>query len=129
MITEGLLMYLPAATVEAIAAEAFAGSGIRYWLLELATQGIRRAIGTNAFNEIGAVRAPDSLDGRQIAAVLNRSGWVSINSRSFGTHALQSAPPGRLEGIASLLHAAVPNRAPPPSSANDLNGVHLFSRA
>jgi methyltransferase (TIGR00027 family) len=127
MITEGLLMYLPAATVEAIAAEAFAGTGIRYWLLELATRGIGRAIGTNAFSEIGAVRAPDCLDGEGIAAVLNRSGWVSIDSRSFGSQALKLAPRGRLGEIASLFPAAAVGEASPLSPANDLSGVHLFS--
>jgi methyltransferase (TIGR00027 family) len=129
MITEGLLMYLPAATVEAIAAEASASSGIRYWLLELATRGIRRAIGTNAFNEIGSLRAPDCLDGEGIAGVLNRSGWVSIDSRSFGPLALQLAPYGRLEEIARLPSAAAPCEANTPHPANDLSGVHLFSRA
>jgi len=129
MITEGLLMYLPAATVEAIAAEASAGSGIRYWLLELATRGIRRAIGTNTFNEIGALRAADCLDGEEIAGVLNRSGWVPIDSRSFGPLALRLAPHGRLEEIARLLPAAVLGEATLPRPANDLSGVHLFSRA
>jgi len=125
MITEGLLMYLPAATVEAIAAEASAWSGIRYWLSELATRGIGRTMGANAFNQIGALRALDCLDGEEIACVLNRSGWTSIDSRSFGQSALQLAPPGRLEEIARLLPAA----ATPPRSANALSGVHLFSRA
>jgi O-methyltransferase involved in polyketide biosynthesis len=129
MITEGLLMYLPAPTVEAIAAEASAGSDIRYWLLELATRGIGSVVGTNAFHEIGAVRAPDSLDGEGIAGVLNRSGWVSTDSRSFGRQALQLAPHGRLEEIARLLPAALLGEATSQRPANDLSGVHLFSRA
>lgn len=129
MIAEGLMMYLPAATVEAIAAEACADNGIRYWLLELATQGIGRGTGTNAFHEIGALRAPDCLDGAAIAGVLNRAGWVSIDRRCFGQLALKLAPAGRLEEIASLLPEAARGELALPSPGNDLNGVHLFSRA
>src|SRR5579863_1720192 len=35
MITEGLLMYLPAATVEALAAEAWQESGIAHWMSDI----------------------------------------------------------------------------------------------
>jgi len=32
MITEGLLLYLPAATVEALAAESWSQSGLTHWI-------------------------------------------------------------------------------------------------
>src|SRR5215831_1265064 len=45
MITEGLLMYLPAATVEALAAEAWRESGIAHWISDITTTAFTKAIG------------------------------------------------------------------------------------
>jgi methyltransferase (TIGR00027 family) len=44
MITEGLLTYLPAATVEALAAEAWQESGIAYWMSDIMTTTFAKAI-------------------------------------------------------------------------------------
>ena len=68
MITEGLLMYLPAATVEALAAEAFNGSVIRHWISDITTSGFSRVLGGGADTtaSIRHVQAPDRLEGEQI---------------------------------------------------------------
>ena len=44
VITEGLLMYLPAATVEALAAEAWQESGIAHWMSDITTTAFAKAI-------------------------------------------------------------------------------------
>jgi methyltransferase (TIGR00027 family) len=44
LITEGLLMYLPASTVEALAAESVSMSGIRYWLLDVSSTDLARQV-------------------------------------------------------------------------------------
>ena len=45
MITEGLLLYLPAATVEALAAESFNQGGIRHWISDVTTSAFSRVLG------------------------------------------------------------------------------------
>ena len=62
MITEGLLMYLGGATVEALAADA-ARHGIRRWLLDSSSLDLARMMGWDARRSVENVRAPDHLEG------------------------------------------------------------------
>ena len=128
MITEGLLAYLPAATVEALASDAAGARCMRYWLLDLATSDMARSVRMQSFQDVEAVRAPDSLAGEQIVEVLNRAGWVSLDRRTYVTHATRLIPPARLEAIARASAAAGANQVPAPPQT-DLSGVHLFGRS
>lgn len=123
MITEGLLMYLPAATVEALAVEAAAAgrSGVRYWMLDLATANLSRAVRMDKFQEVEVMRAKDNLDGEGIVEVLGRRGWVSLEQRTYGEYAVKMMPPGRLAGMNV-------GEMPPPPPKSDLSGVHLYGR-
>jgi methyltransferase (TIGR00027 family) len=125
MITEGLLMYLPAATVEALATEAVQLSGIRYWLMDLATGALAKAVRMSSFKEIEALRAPDNLDGNGIIDVAKRYGWTSVESHTYAVQGMQRMPQGRLEAMARL---AAGRDIPPPPPPTDLSGVHLFGR-
>ena len=128
MITEGLLMYLPAATVEAIAREALAESNVQCWMLDLSTGDLSRAVRMNSFKDIEAVRAPDNLDGDGIVRVLNGCGWSAIDSRTYGAFAAKWMPPSRLEAL-TRLRDSVGEDAPPPPPPTDISGIHLFGRA
>lgn len=126
MITEGLLMYLPAAIVEALAAEAASHPAIRYWLLDLSTAALSTAIRMRDFKDVEAMRAPDNLNGEGIAAVAARAGWTPVESHRYGVYAAAHMPPGRLE---SMMRAFASAAAPPPSPPpDDLSGVHLYTR-
>src|SRR5271157_998055 len=48
MITEGLVVYLPAATVEALAAEAGRENGITHWMSDIMTTGFAKALNLDA---------------------------------------------------------------------------------
>ncbi|MFL6449131.1 MAG: hypothetical protein ACJ746_15805 [Bryobacteraceae bacterium] len=87
MITEGLLMYLPSATVESLAAEAFNGSFVRHWISDITTSGFSRVLGGGADTtaSIRHVQAPDRLEGEQILETVLSHGWTISSRRSYIT--------------------------------------------
>lgn len=123
MITEGLLMYLPAATVGAVAAEARQECGVAHWISDITTTAFNDAIGrSDAVQAIRNVQASDSLAGEQILQVLRRNGWVTAARRSYLTDTGFAAP--RIERML----AGRPRPEPPPFAAEDPTGVHRFAR-
>jgi methyltransferase (TIGR00027 family) len=69
MITEGLLLYLPGTTVNALAAEAFNQSAIHHWITDLTTRAFTRVLG----------RGIDPI------ASIQRQGWMISSKRSYIT--------------------------------------------
>lgn len=123
MITEGLLMYLPAATVEGLAAEAWQQSGIAHWITDITTTAFREAIGgTYAMRSFRHVQASDSLADEQILEVLRQNGWVMAARRSYITDMAFAA--NRIE----RMMAGRPRPERPPFAAEDPTGVHRFAR-
>lgn len=123
MITEGLLLYLPAATVEALAAESRSQSGITHWISELTTSDFSRVLGGGAdtMEPIRHVQASDALKGEQILEVMGRNGWKTSDMRSY-----ISDVGFVMERVRRSMGGAEPPRLPFPS--NDPTGVHLFAR-
>jgi methyltransferase (TIGR00027 family) len=123
MITEGLLVYLPGATVEALAAEAWQESGIAHWIADITTTAFSDAIGgrdtTRPFEN---VKAPDALAGEQILDVARRNGWVTAARRSYITDMAFAEP--RIE----RMMAGRPRPAAPTFALDDPTGVHRFAR-
>jgi methyltransferase (TIGR00027 family) len=121
MITEGLLPYLPAATVEALASEPAAMSGIQYWLLDLHSPELARRTGTN--QTVGHVRAASALNGTETRGLLGRNGWTPLERRSYITDV--AAIGG--ERFRQVMQAYAQGKIPPPSP-DDFSGVHLLGR-
>ena len=122
MITEGLLMYLPAATVASLAAEAWRESGIGHWISDVRTTSFTKAIGGDA-SAIRDVQARDSLEGEQILEAVYREGWTTAVRRSYFTDlAFAQERISRMMGGRS-------KPAPPQFLLEDPSGVHHFSRA
>ena len=83
IITEGLLAYLPSATIEAMA-DAAGDTGVpRWWALDLTTPAFAGAVGMQVYRDIEAMRADTHLDGPQIQAVLERAGWTHAAGRQY----------------------------------------------
>ncbi len=122
MITEGVLMYLPAATVDALAAES-RNHSVAGWISDVTTSAFNRAIGgTDSIQSVRHVQASDSLTGEQILEVLQRHGWTTAARRSYLTDVGFA-----LERIRRMMGGATPPR--PAVPLDDPTGVHLFARA
>ena len=123
MITEGVLMYLPAGTVKALAAEVWKESGITDWMTEITTSEFAKAIGMDQSESVLNVRASDSLAGEQILDVVRRNGWVPVARRSYITDMAFA-----MERILGLMGDRVQARGPQPIGADDPTGVYRFGR-
>jgi methyltransferase (TIGR00027 family) len=123
MITEGLLLYLPAATVEALAAESSNQSGVRHWISDVTTSAYSRVLGggTDTTQPIRHVQASDALKGEQILDVIRRHGWTTSSKRSYISDV------GFVhERVRRTMGGAIP--PPLPYPPGDPTGVHRFAR-
>jgi methyltransferase (TIGR00027 family) len=124
MITEGLLVYLPAATVEALAAEAGRESGISLWMSDIMTTGFARALNLDTGRSVRNLQASDSLQGEQILDLVGRHGWVTAARRTYIADMAFA-----MERAAQLLGDRARPAGPPPVPLDDPTGVHRFARA
>ena len=125
VITEGVLMYLPAATVDALAAEIPTASGVSHWISDITTSDFGKAIRGGRPLESGFehVRAPDALAGEQILDVLRPRGWTTEAMRSH-TRDIAFA-----HDRARRVFGQRPQSAPPPFAPDDPTGIHRFAHA
>lgn len=123
MITEGLLLYLPAATVEALAHEVGARSGVAHWISDITTTTFSKALGGGAdtMQPVRHVQASDSLKGEQILEVLQRQGWNTKAERSYIRD---------VEFAMERVRRQMGGKTPPPLpiAQDDPTGVHWFGR-
>ena len=123
MITEGLLLYLPAGTVDALAAETREHGAVEHWISDISTTAFSKALGGgDVMQHIRHVQAPDCLKGEQILEVLQRHGWTTAAWRSYITD-LSFAT----ERVRRMMAAS--SAPPPPFPPDDPTGVHRFARA
>jgi methyltransferase (TIGR00027 family) len=125
LITEGLLMYLSASTVDALAVESVSLSGIRYWLLDAASMDLARQTGVDSRGAIQNVRAPGHLEGVQILEAVSRHGWTQMRHRSYSRDAREFAAERIQAAVQALAAAGKPLPTPSP---DDPSGVYLFGR-
>jgi len=125
MITEGLLLYLPARTVDALAAEISTHSGVAHWISDITTSAFSRVLGggTDTTQPIRHVQAWDALKGEQILEVLERHGWTTSAMRSYINDVGFV-----MERVRRSLGGAAPSPRPP-FPPNDPTGVHRFARS
>ena len=121
MITEGLLMYLPANAVASLAQTADAQSGVKRWLLDIVSDRMRQIAHVDRLPELEKLRAPDHLAGQEILDMAAGSGWILAEKRRFVSDARKLAP----ERIAAM-DAAAANVLRPPE--DDPSGVYLLRR-
>jgi methyltransferase (TIGR00027 family) len=124
MITEGLLMYLSGATVEALAADA-ARHGVRRWLLDSSSLDLARVMGFDARSSIQNVRAPGHLQGTALLDVVRLQGWSQLCFRSYSRDSAEVAA----ERIAAMVRSYQEKGIPMPvAPVADSSGVYLFGR-
>lgn len=118
LITEGLLMYLPAETMYALATET-REAGFEYWLMDTTSPRLMRRAHGDAVDHINRVRAESHLEGPQIRELVEQHGWKALERRLF----VEEAPKLALERIKKMM--ATEDRVPEPP-ANDGSGVWLY---
>jgi methyltransferase (TIGR00027 family) len=124
MITEGLLMYLPAAAVQAISAEAPEHSGIAHWIADITTTTFAKAINIAIPQSVRDLQASDYLHGEQIVDEVGHHGWTTASRRSYITDMAFAMP--RIQRMRGDRPAP---DAPPPIPPDDPTGVIVFSHA
>ncbi len=123
IITEGLLMYLQPATVEALAA-APAFSGIQYWLLDVSSKDLMQRAHREDWRAVENLRPKDHLRGAQILDLARRHGWTEIIRRTYTRDAWDVAA-DRIRANQSEVPMADERDLP---SGGDPSGVYLFGR-
>jgi hypothetical protein len=115
------LLYLPAATMEALAAESSDQSGVRHWISDIATSAFSRVLGGGAdtMQPIRHVQASNALTGEQILDVIQRHGWTTSSQRSYITDVGFV-----LERVRRMMGGVTP--PPLPYPPGDPTGVHCF---
>jgi methyltransferase (TIGR00027 family) len=117
LITEGLLMYLPAETVHALADEA-RDAGFRFWILDSSSPALMRRAHGDGFKHIDAVRAETHLEGPQIRDAIQQHGWKPAERRLF----IEEGPKLAIGRILRIIQSeGRPAEAPP----NDGSGVWM----
>ncbi len=124
MITEGLLLYLPAATVEALAAETSRHSGVTHWISDITTSAFSKILsaGADTMQSIRHVQASDCLQGEQILEVLHRHGWTTDALRSYITDV------GFVQERVRRMMGGAPPPPRPQFPPGDPTGVLRFAR-
>jgi methyltransferase (TIGR00027 family) len=133
MITEGLLLYLPAATVEALAAETGRHGNLNFnlnlnvshWISDITTSGFSKVLGggTDTMQSIRHVQASDCLPGEQILEVLHRYGWTTDALRSYITDV------GFVQERVRRMMGSAPPAPRPQFPPGDPTGVLRFARS
>jgi hypothetical protein len=123
MITEGFLMYLPGATVHALAAETSKESGIVHWMSDITTTAFMKAISMNMPQSVRDVQAPDSLNGEQILEAIEGQGWRTAARRSYITDMAFA-----MERVQRMFGDRPKPDGPPPVTPEDPTGIHRFTR-
>ena len=120
MIAEGLLMYLPATTIEALAANTAAS----HWLLDASSPEMAGRVRMDDYQSIEYVRAADHLDGLQTLDVLDRHGWSGLRRLTYAADVMEFVA----ERVIAMFRNLPPDQVPKPMPADDPSGVHLFGR-
>ncbi len=120
LLSEGLLFYLPAETVQSIAIE----TALCYrWLEDISPQtSMLLATGGDSMHQANALRHETRLEGPEILETIRRSGWNSVAAKTF----MKDGASFAIQRMAKNGWAPDPNTPHP--KPDDPSGVWLFGR-
>jgi methyltransferase (TIGR00027 family) len=125
MISEGLLMYLPKAIFMAIAEEAAKLSGIRLWLLDVASlDAFRRMTGGAENDAMERLRPADHLQGQGVLDAARESGWEIVVARPYAPE-FAAMSQARLTKVRDAFRQAGNTER----TRDEISGVYLLKRA
>jgi hypothetical protein len=117
-------MYLPRQAFVAIASEAPQESGVRHWLLDVASEAVLNMAGGRGQSQIENLRAKDHLAGQAILDTAQECGWTLTAKRTYMS-AGAAAPAERIARIREEIKKFRPDFVPP---ADELSGMYLLAR-
>lgn len=120
MVTEGLLLYLPAGTTKALATEPPRSSGIRQWLLDIAASNLMQHAHQGKLEDIERVRAQDRVEGQGILDLVVRHGWRQMGRRAYTREGFAIARSRGLSVTAEAIEEA---------ARNDPSGIYLYEHS
>jgi|SRR5579884_879144 len=125
LMSEGLLMYLPGETVEALSKEAL--DPFRHWLLDVNSAETMRMVHGDFLRHIDHVRAESHLDGPEILETVQRAGWNVTEKRTYLGAGGAIVAPDRVALLMKELGITPDPDAPRPQ--DPCSGVWLFRKA
>lgn len=126
MISEGLLMYLPRAGLMALASEAPQLSGVRHWLLDVASEELMRAGGGGNKSMVEDLRPKDHLAGQAILDAARESGWT-VAQRKLYEHSRAAVGTDRTKKLAEMMMKKVDVKSMPKDDG--VSGTYLLNRS
>ena len=123
MITEGLLMYLPVSTLEALAAETFADSRFRFWIFDVFSPQLMELAHQGTLDPIDRLRPETHTKGRDTLNVLEKAGWTAVERRSMMPDAASLGQSRLMEMAQAFAASGMPVSQPPDDGAS---GVWLY---
>jgi methyltransferase (TIGR00027 family) len=123
LITEGLLMYLPATTVHALARETAVSGRFAWWMFDISSSVLMKQFHADGAGAIHRVRHEEHLEDAQLAVAIEQAGWVEKERRTYIT---DGSPFGRVR-VEKMIQDGTfrpdPNFTPP---VEDGSGVRLY---
>ena len=119
LMTEGLLMYLPADTVHGLAEDARA-AGFRYWLMDSESSAMRSLAHGDAVDQINSVRGEGHLGGAKIREAIEAHGWKPVERRLY----VEEGPKLAMARVQQIMQG---ESRPMPSGPDDGSGVWLYA--
>lgn len=123
LMTEGLLMYLPADAIHSLASEASCAAGFRYWLLDVSSPELMRRAHGELMESINRVRHEAHLEGPEIRAAVENAGWIPLRGRTYITDGRRM---GQHRGAKMAEAAGLRLEDLPPPPPDDGSGVWLY---
>ena len=126
MITEGVLAYLPSEVALGLAAQAPRLSGIRYWLLDVHSQGLMRlAIGAGLLSSVDSLFHQDRLEGAAVLDAVKERGWKVAIKRTFAGE-IKAVAEERVAKMHAAARQAGKSLEPP---EEEVSGVYLLEQS
>jgi|SRR5581483_654724 len=121
LMTEGLLMYLPGETVDALAKE---GLGrFSYWLMDINSRELMKMAHGDFLETLNRVSAESRLDGPEILDLVQKTGWSVAEKRTYFAETTNISP-DRVALLMQALGITPDPNAPRPADVG--SGVWLF---
>ncbi len=125
MITEGLLMYLPQATLLALAQDSHRLAGIRFWLLDAFSPEMMRMAAGEWKSPVEKFRPEDHLAGQALLDAVVEAGWKISVKRTYARDGAAAAA----ARVATLLETRKNSGAAAQAGPDDISGIYLLTQS